>query len=134
MIWMRLVIGGSAHARIRFTSHSAPDGFAVTVRGTKGSASTDLFYPHLRVDIPRKGGEQLSPLVNQLVNGVHLMKRSVGGFFDKVLQRTAYEGLNLFLQQTYDAIENNSPPPVTFEDMDSASRLVDALLDEGNRF
>jgi predicted dehydrogenase len=104
-----LVIGGPAHARIRF-------------------------YPHLRVDIPRKGGEQLSPLVNQLVNGVHLMKRSVGGFVDKVLQRTAYEGLNLFLQQTYDAIENSTPPPVTFEDMDSASRLVDALLDQGNRF
>jgi predicted dehydrogenase len=129
-----LVIGGPAHARIRFTSHSAPDGFAVTVRGTKGAAFTDLFYPHLRVDIRRKGGEQLSPLVNQLVNGVHLMRRSVGGFVDKVLQRTAYEGLHLFLKQTYDAIELNTTPPVTFEDMDSASRLVDALLDQANRF
>ena len=43
--------------------------FHRTVRGTRGWAETDLFQPHLRVVVPRKGGQQLSPLVNQFVNG-----------------------------------------------------------------
>ncbi|HSV16535.1 MAG TPA: Gfo/Idh/MocA family oxidoreductase, partial [Tepidisphaeraceae bacterium] len=43
------VITGDVHARLRFTSHAAPDCFAVTVRGSKGYAETDLFQPHLRV-------------------------------------------------------------------------------------
>src|SRR5881394_124049 len=63
-----LVLSGPVHARIRFTSHALPEEFTVTVRGTRGWAETDLFQPHLRVVVPRKGGEQLTPLVNHLVN------------------------------------------------------------------
>ena len=74
-----LVIAGRSTRRIRFTSHAAPDCFTVTVRGTKGWAETDLFQPHLRVVVPRKGGQQLSPLVNQFVNGAGLVGASVRG-------------------------------------------------------
>jgi hypothetical protein len=49
------------------------------------------------------------------------------------MQKTAYEGLATFLGRTYAALSSGSEPPVTFRDMDRASRLVDALLDEGNR-
>jgi predicted dehydrogenase len=128
-----LVIGGAVHARIRFTSHASPDCFTVTVRGTRGWAETDLFQPNVRVVVPRKGGQQLSPLVNQWVNGVGLMSASLSGFRNKVLQKTPYEGLRTFLDRTYTALRSGSEPPVTYEDMDRASRLVDALLDESNR-
>lgn len=128
-----LVIAGPVHARIRFTSHALPEGFAVTVRGTKGWAETDLFQPHLRVVIPRKGGEQLTPLVNHFVNGASLMRSSVVGFRNKVMQKTPYEGLQTFLGKTYGALAAGTEPPVTFDDMDRASRLVDALVDEKNR-
>jgi predicted dehydrogenase len=128
-----LVIAGPVHARIRFTSHAQPDGFTVTVRGTRGWAETDLFQPHLRVVVPRKGGEQLTPLVNHFVNGASLMKSSVVGFRNKVMQKTPYEGLHTFLRRTYAALAEGAEPPVTYDDMDRASRLVDALVDEANR-
>jgi predicted dehydrogenase len=129
-----LVIGGPVHGRIRFTSHTAPDGFTVTVRGTRGWAETDLFQPHLKVVVPRKGGKQLSPLVNQFANGATLMGASLRGFTNKVMQKTAYEGLQTFLQRTYAALADGTEPPVTFDDMDRAGTLIDALLAEGNRF
>jgi len=128
-----LVIGGPVHGRIRFTSHAAPDGFTVTVRGTRGWAETDLYQPFLRVVVPRKGGPQLSPLVNQFVNGFSLIRASGRGFVNKVLQKGPYEGLRTFLERTYPALREGRHPPVTYEDMDAASRLVDALLAERSR-
>lgn len=127
-----LVVGGTVHGRIRFTSHSAPDCFTITVRGTRGWAETDLFQPHVRAVVPRKGGAQLSPLVNQFANGLTLMKSSVRGFRNKVMQKTPYEGLRTFLDQTYEALRTGSEPPVSFADMDRAGRLIEALLDPSN--
>jgi hypothetical protein len=123
-----LVVGGAVHARIRFTSHAAPDCFTLTVRGTKGWAETDLFQPHVRLVVPRKGGAQLSPLVNQFANGAGLMTASMRNFKNKVLQKTPYEGLRTFLDKTYDALRSGNEPPVTFEDMDRAGRLIEALV------
>jgi predicted dehydrogenase len=128
-----LVIGGPVHARLRFTSHSGPDAFEVTVRGSKGWAQTDLFQPHLRVVVPRPGGKQLSPLVNQFVTGVELTRASLRGFRNKVMQRTPYEGLGTFLVRTYAALQAGTEPPVTFADMDGVSRLIDALLATENQ-
>ncbi len=128
-----LVIGGPVHARLRFTSHSGPDAFEVTVRGTDGWAQTDLFQPHVRVVKPRPGGKQLSPLVNQFANGVELARSSVRGFRNKVMQRTPYEGLGTFLGKTYAALQSGGEPPVTFDDMDRVSRLIDALLAAENQ-
>ncbi len=128
-----LVIGGPVHARLRFTSHSGPDAFEVTVRGSKGWAQTDLFQPHLRVVKPRPGGKQLSPLVNQFANGVELARASVRGFRNKIMQRTPYEGLGTFLGKTYEALKAGTEPPVTYDDMDKVSRLIEALLAADNQ-
>jgi hypothetical protein len=125
-----MVYIGDVHGRLRLSSVTAPDTFTVTVRGTRGMAETDLFQPHLRVAIPRPGGKQLTPLVNQFVNGIGLAKASVSGFRNKVMQRTPYEGLATFLDRTYAALREGSEPPVTFDDMDRASRLVDTLVQQ----
>ena len=127
------VIDGPVHSRIRFTSHAGPDTFTLTVRGSRGWAEADLFQPYLRVVHPRAGGQQLSPLANHLANGLSLAGSAVSGFWNKVMQQTPYEGLQRFLAQTYDALLWGGEPPVTFDDMDRASRLVDALLDPANR-
>jgi predicted dehydrogenase len=122
------ILIGDVHGRIRFSSVTAPDTFTVIVRGTRGSAETNLFQPHVKVMMPRRGGKHLTPLVNQFVNGLGLAKASVVGFRNKVMQRTAYEGLATLLSRTYGAIRAGSELPVTFEDMDRASRLIDALV------
>jgi hypothetical protein len=127
------VIAGESHARIRFSCRTGPDTFAITVRGSEGWASTDLFQPHLTQVRPRLGGDQLSPIVNHVVNGVQLARSGAANLRDKLLQRTAYEGLHALLEQTYDALRDGHTPPVSPADVDAASRLVDALLAEENR-
>ncbi len=128
-----LLIGGSVHARIRFSCHTQPDCFTVIVRGSKGYAETDLFQPYLRCVTPRIGGKQLSPLINHFVNGRELIGASIRNFQRKVMQQTPYEGLHRFLEKTYMALVNGEPPPISFEDMARTSRLVDELLMENNR-
>jgi predicted dehydrogenase len=127
-----LIIGGSVHARIRFSCYTQPDCFSITVRGTKGYAETDLFQPYLRCVRPR-GGKQLSPLINQFVGGRELIGSSIRNFRHKIMQRTPYEGLHHLLNFTYEALANGKQPPISFDDMAETSRLVDTLLMESNR-
>lgn len=127
-----LVFGrGNIHGRIRFSCQTG-ETFLITVRGTKGWAETDLFQPYLRLVTQRPGGK-LSPLVNHMANGCALARSSIVGFKDKVLQNTPYEGLHVFLEQTYTALRTGAEPPVTWKDMEQACHLVDTLLDQRNR-
>ncbi|HBB31983.1 MAG TPA: gfo/Idh/MocA family oxidoreductase [Cyanobacteria bacterium UBA8803] len=128
-----ILIAGSQHARLRFSCHTLPECFAVTVRGSRGYAETDLFQPYLRCVIPRKAGKLLSPLINHFVNGYELMGASLTNFRRKIMQQTPYEGLHRLLDKTYEALSEGNPPPISFEDMERTSRLIAALLAEGNR-
>lgn len=128
-----LVIGGSAHARIRFTCHTAPKAFAVTVRGSKGYVETDLFQPYFRCVLPR-AGELLSPLINHFINGCDLVGASLTNFRNKIMQKTVYEGMHRLLDNTYDALINGKAAPISFDDMERTNRLVNALLSETTRF
>ncbi|MFA9479098.1 Gfo/Idh/MocA family protein [Phycisphaerales bacterium AB-hyl4] len=122
---------GQAHGRIRFTCHTAPDAFALTVHGTQGFAEADLFNPYVRLVRPRAGGRHLSPVVNAVAGGWSLLHAGPRHLAGKVLGRwSAYEGLHRFIEQTYHALALGNAPPVTFADMDAASRLLDALLQQ----
>lgn len=128
-----LVIGGPVHARIRFSCHSQPDCFSLCVRGSRGYAETDLFWPSLRCVIPRRGGSQLAPLLNQFAGGIELIGAGLMNLRRKMLGNTPYEGLHLLLARCYEAMLAGEGPPITYDDMDRTSRLVDALLEETNR-
>jgi predicted dehydrogenase len=127
-----IVIGDNVHARFRFSCTTMPEGFHFRVRGTEGYAETDLFQPYIRAVYPR-GGKQLSPLVNHWCNGLDLMKASVRNFRRKIMQRTPYEGLKILLDRTYTALINGTPLPISYEDMERTSRLIDALVAEENQ-
>ncbi|MGB7084703.1 MAG: Gfo/Idh/MocA family oxidoreductase [Phormidesmis sp.] len=128
-----LIISGKAHGRIRFSSYTAPDCFAITVRGDRGYAETDLFQPYLRCVVPRSGGKQLSPLVNHFANGWELMSASARNFRNKIMQKTPYEGLHYLLGETYNALSVGQAPPIEYKDMARTSQLVEALLAQENR-
>jgi len=123
-----IVLVGDVHVRIRFSCRTGPDRFAITVRGSEGHACCDLFQPQLQVVVPRVGGRLLSPLTNQFVNGCSLIASSMRNFANKIMQKTPYEGLHRFLAQTYRALDNGEPPPVSYQDMFRASQLVDLLV------
>lgn len=128
-----LLIGGPVHARIRFTSHQAPDCITITVRGSRGFVETDFFHPYRRLVIPRKGPSQLSMIADHLVNGLALSWSGVRNFRNKVMRRNAYDGLHRFLDLTYAALQENREPPVTFRDMDDCLALVECVLAEEHR-
>jgi len=128
-----LIIGNMAHGRIRFTCHAGPDQFSLTVRGSKGLASTDLFHPCLVRTIPRSAGKQLSPIVNYFCGGWRMLHGSAGNFRRKLLQQTPYEGLHTFLGMTYHALVDGGQPPVTYEQMRATSHLIDAMVSKAAR-
>lgn len=123
-----LVIGDDVHARFRFSAYTLPECFCVTVRGTQGFAETDLFQPYLKVVKPRSGGKQLSPLMNHFVNGVGLIQATFRNFRNKIMQKTPYEGLHTLLTQVYEALATDQEPPITYDEMERTSRLIDALV------
>ncbi|MEX0653281.1 MAG: Gfo/Idh/MocA family oxidoreductase [Phycisphaeraceae bacterium] len=126
-----IVDRGACHGRLRFSCHTGPDAFGIIVRGERGWAEADLFHPSLRVVRPRPGGPHLAPVVNGIAGGWALMQAGPRHLVRKVLGRgSAYEGLHHFVEQTYDALARGTEPPVTFNDMDAASRLLEALLRE----
>jgi predicted dehydrogenase len=127
-----MIDGPAVHGRLRFSSAGGPDGFVLTVRGTRGWAAADLFQPHLRLIAPR-GGRRVSGLFHLFTEGSQVLRAGAGGFWNKFMQRTAYEGLQTFLSRTYEALHRGDEPPVSFTDMDRVSRLIDALLDEANQ-
>ncbi len=124
---------GQVHGRIRFSCRTSPDVFSVTVRGTEGQASTDIFHPFLEVLGPRPGGEQLTPIVNHIVNGTRLAGAGFRNFGQKLLQHGPYHGLSRFLDSTYEALQADQPPPVTPQHIMAAASLVDRLLDQEAR-
>ena len=126
-----LVTIQGVHGHIRFSTNTWPECFSVYVRGTKGSVSTDMFQPYLNIEIPRKI-KQLTPLINQWSFGWNLIKNTGKNFIDKLRQRSSYEGLHRFLEITYQTLKNNTSPPISFNDMDRVSRLIDALVAEAN--
>ncbi len=123
-----MVVVGNMGARIRFSCQTRPEQFVITVRGSDGCTWCDLFQPCVQMIVPRAGGGQLSPLVNQFVNGRRLIAASVRNFVDKVRRKTPYHGLGRFLEQTYAALSNGGQPPVSNQDMNRASQFVDLLV------
>jgi predicted dehydrogenase len=121
---------GPVHGRLRFDAGAGPDTFAIDVRGSEGWMETDLFQPYLRIVRPRPGGAQLSPIVNHLANGLGLIDQGVRNVARKIMQQTPYEGLHRMLDETYRALADGRPLPVTPDDMLGASELIDRLVDE----
>jgi hypothetical protein len=100
----------------------------VQVRGSDGMATAELFHPTCRVTHRRSMGQHLTPLVNSLSNAQTMVRSGFGSIWQKIRNRSAYEGLSRFLKLTYEALSTGQEPPVGYRQMDAASRLVDALL------
>ncbi len=120
--------GVPVHGRLRFSPYTHPDRFALTVRGSDGSAETDLFHPYLQVIKDRPGGSQLTPIVNHLLNGVSLTSSGMRNFGSKLLQHTPYHGLARGLDLTYAALADGAEPPVTEADILAAAKVIDDVL------
>jgi predicted dehydrogenase len=127
------IISDAAHGRLRFSCHQWPDCFSVTVRGSRGVATAELFHPSVRVVKARSGGQHLNPMMNGFAEAGTLVRAGFGSIWWKIRNRTAYEGLQAFMAGTYGALRTGGELPVTYDDMERTSRLIDELLAEENR-
>ncbi len=127
------ILAGSTHGRLRFSCHQWPDCFSVQIRGSDGVATAELFHPTCQVTKHRPVGQHLTPLVNSLAGARTMTQSGFGSIWRKIRNHGAYEGLSRFLELTYDSLCTNKEPPVTYQQMNETSRLVDALLALENR-
>jgi predicted dehydrogenase len=127
------IISGATHGRIRFSCRQWPDCLEVKVRGSDGTATAELFNPFVQVTTRRGVGQHLTPLVNAFSDARARAGCGISGIWQKIRNRTAYEGLERFLQLTYVALRTGRELPVGFDDMDRTSQLIDLLLASENR-
>jgi predicted dehydrogenase len=123
------IVDGPVNLRLRFSSHTRPDRFEITVRGTEGDAAVDLFQPFERLRVTRRVGDQLTPLVNQAANGAGLLRQVGRNFGHKLTHRTPYHGMWRFLDLVYDRLHDGGDPPLSFEQIDASTTLVDRLVE-----
>jgi predicted dehydrogenase len=132
---MRAMLRGErATGTLLFSAHAQPDTFRLTVSGSRGRATADIFENRLTRSWLRPGPKPLVPLYNALDEAKvtrrsawRLLWRKLGG------GPGAYEGLWLLVQQVYQALAAGRPSPISLADMFEVNRLVDELKKQGNR-
>jgi len=128
MVWGKEVQGS-----LHFSPCTLPESLTLTIRGDRGTVAAELFHPEVSARVPRRVGNHLTPMFNQLANGLSLVRSSFVGFKDKLREFTPLEGIETFLTRSYRSLVDATDPPVTFEDIDRVCGLIDALLCEKGR-
>jgi predicted dehydrogenase len=120
--------GGDAHGRLMFSSLGARSSIAVRVSGTQGSAEAEMIFGSYRIDRRRAIGDQLSPSVNALVDGITTAARGAGYVADRLRGRTAYEGLFELIRRFHEAAASGRVAPIEASEIRRAGDLVDDLV------
>ena len=93
-----------------------------------------LFETRFTSERLRGGPKPLMPVLNGLAEARQVRRGAFGGLWRKLSAGPgAYEGLWELLRRTYRALENQTEPPVTPEQIEAVNRLVRDLTDEGHR-
>ena len=123
--------GERTTAYVSFSGNCQPDGFWLTVCGTKGQAEANLFEPpRLTLRSLRSGEPALMRMVDGASEARAVLTGSIGGFWRKLAGTSSYDGLGKSVARTYAAIATRSPPPVSLDEIDAAARLVDRFAAE----
>lgn len=122
---------GRARGRLRVTTDAYPEHFRIVLRGTKGTAETDLYNPYWRFDAAPNVGKR-APL-GQWANGRALLSASLENFRNKVMQHGTMHGLPRMLDATYRALLAGQAPPIAPAAMLATARLCDRLIALGEQ-
>jgi len=122
------VEGGDATGRIRFISTCYGSSIRVRVRGTAGEAEASVSPPALRLNTLRSVGSQLSPFYCQLQDGLIGARSAIGGVAERLLGKGGYEGVGVFLSDTYASIASGLDAPVRTSEIAASLQLIDQLI------
>ena len=82
------------------------------MRGTRGTADTDLYRAYLRTYTPR-GPAPLSAVLGHCVNGVRLTAAGPRLLWSKLTGHTPYHGIDRMLGEFYRCVQRDDAPPIT---------------------
>ena len=124
-----LLNGERATAYLSFSGNAKPDAFLVRAIGTRMRVEANLFEPPKFVAKRARRGE---PALMTLADGVAELRSvfagSVGGLYRKLAGASSYDGMTEFIGEIYEAIGTGTPPPVTLDEMEELSALIDRLI------
>jgi predicted dehydrogenase len=118
-------------AQLSYSSHSRPEGFSLTVHGTKMRARLNLYEPTLSVERVRAMSKPLIPVVN----GLAVARSAASGAFVGLGSKlsggpAAYAGLWNLLREVYDSLAHEHAMPITIDDVRNVNRLIAALVED----
>jgi hypothetical protein len=118
-------------ATLNFSARAQPDTFHVVAHGTRMRVVVGLFDPLFAVARLHSGPRPLIPVRNGLASAQAHARGAFGGIWRKLAGRpTSVEGIGELLRQTYGAIRDGSPPPLSVEHLDAVRRLEEELLEQ----
>ena len=118
--------GERAPAYVAFSGNAQPDGFVIRVSGTKMHAEANLFEPpRLALRRLRSGEPALAKLIDGVTESSQVLKGTVAAFWKKLGGASPYDGMSEMIGATYRALEKRDAVPISLEEIDEISRLVD---------
>jgi predicted dehydrogenase len=124
--------GERATGYLSFSGNAKPDAFLLRLVGTRMRVETNLFEPpRLVMKKARRGEPALMTLVDGLAESKAVFSGSFGGLYRKLGGRSSYDGMREFIGEVYDAVEKGTPPPVTMDEIEELSALIDRLVAHG---
>ena len=116
-------------ATISFSSHAQPDGYWLTVHGTKMMARINGFDGRMSLAQQRGGGGPLMHLRNGISEGWSASSGSIRSLVGKLAGAPgAYEGLFELIRRLYAALAAGRDCPISIEQIDGSQRLLAALV------
>jgi hypothetical protein len=89
-------------------------------------AEANLFEPpRLTLRRLRSGEPALAKLIDGVTESSQVLKGTVAAFWKKLGGASAYDGMSEMIGATYRALENRDAAPISLEEIDEISRLVD---------
>jgi predicted dehydrogenase len=123
--------GHRTSAYLSFSGNTQPAGFWLKLIGTKACAEANLFEaPRVVLRLPRGGGP-LATFKDGLAEARSIRRGTFGSLYRKFSGEARYDGLQAYLEQCYDALDDRSKLPVTAQELASTSRLVEQFCDAG---
>lgn len=116
--------------RLRIATDVEPSAFRIYLRGSLGSAETDLYNPFLRIEAEPDLGKRY-PL-GQIRAGLGLIGAGTRNLRNKIGQHGTTHGLPRMLAAVYAAIRAGEPVPITSEEILATALLTDQILTLGD--
>ncbi len=129
-----VLLGAKARAYLSFSGNAQPPGFWLKVIGTKAQVETNLFEPpRITTRKLRGAGGPISTFKDGLVEAKDIVRGTFGGLYRKFSGSARYDGLQEYIEKCYASLDTRAAAPVSIDEIEDCSRLVDAFCNGRQR-